>query len=177
MMTEEKTQTEQNLDEAAHVRYLANDEFVLFRNESGMLKLTLKDDRSFLRVTARRMFPFSFPTKYISLRAGNEEEIGIISDLASLSKEYRHWIEHELEMRYYTPRLHSINFVRRRFGGIEWSVETDCGPKRIITKNVHDTLAEVEPGRYVITDVEGNRYELMVEKLDEPSKARFDKLV
>lgn len=177
MMAEEKTQTEKNLDEAAHVRYLGQEEFILYRNENGGLRLTLKDEKSFLRITAKRAFPFSFPTKYISIRSGGDEEIGIIPDLADLSREYRHWIEHELDVRYFTPIIKSINAIRRRYGGVEWHVESDYGPKRIITKSVHDAIAEVEPGRYLMTDVDGNRYELCPVDLDEVSRTKFETLV
>lgn len=176
-MSDDKKLTEQHLDEAAHVRYLKPDDFILFRHESGTLTMTLKDDRSFLRITARRAFPFSYPTKYISIKSGNDEEIGIIPDLTELSKEYRHWIEHELEMRYFTPIISAINTIRRRRGGIEWLVETNGGPKRIIAKTVQDAVAEIEQGRFLITDVDGNRYEICPEDLDEASRTKFDTLV
>jgi hypothetical protein len=174
---QEKTATEQGLDEAAHVRYLKPDEFILFRTDGGGLRLTLLDDRSFLRVKAKRCFPFSFATKYISLRDGNDEEIGMLPDLAELSKQYRRWIEDDLEMRYFTPRVKSIRAIRRRSGGIEWLLDTDCGSKKVITKSVQDTMTEVEPGRYVITDVDGNRYEIHPDALDEPSRDRLERLI
>ena len=174
---EEKADTEKNLDEAAKVNYLERGDFVLFRTDSGALRLTLNSEKSFLRVKARRCFPFSFSSKYVSIRDGNDEEIGIIRNLADLSKEYRRWIEDDLEMRYFTPRVKSISRIRYRFGGVEWYVTTDRGAKKIITKSVHDTMTEVEPGRYIITDVDGNRYEILVSSLDEASRTRLDRLV
>lgn len=169
--------TERNLDEAAKVRYLEPDEFALTRTPGGSLRMTLNDDRSVLRIKTRRCFPFAFPDKFISVRDANEEEIGIIRDLNDLSKEHRRWIEDDLEMRYYTPRVRSIKSIRQRWGGVEWHVTTDRGPKVLITRGVHDTMSEVEPGRYIITDVDGNRCELYAAELDEPSRARLDRLV
>ena len=174
---EEKSETEVGLDEAGNVKYLGPDDFILFRSDGGGLRLTLKDDKSFLRVKARRCFPFSISTKLISLRGGNDEEIGIIPDLADLSKEYRRWIEEDLNIRYFTPRVTAIESIRYRPGGVEWRLETDRGSKRIITKSVHDTMSETEPGRYIITDVDGNRYELFPEELDEASRARLGRLI
>jgi len=174
---EEKSKTQADLDEAADVKYLRPGDFILFRSDAGGLRLTLKDDRSFLRVKARRCFPFSFPTKHISLRDGNDEEIGIIADLADLSKEYRRWIEDDLNIRYFTPRVTSIESIRYRPGGVEWHLDTDRGSKRLITKSVHDTMSEVEPGRYVITDVDGNRYEIVTQELDQASRGLLDRLV
>ena len=180
MMEEElKTneETAEARDEAANVKYLKPGDFVLFRSEGGGLRLTLTDSKSVLRVKAKRCFPFTFSTRYISIRDGNDEEIGIIPDLAALSKEYRRWIEDDLDIRYFTPRVKAITSIRYRFGGIEWHVETDCGPKRLITKGVHDTMMEVELGRYVINDVDGNRYEVFTDDLDEASAGRLGRLI
>ena len=169
--------TEEDRDEAANVKYLKPGDFALFQSEGGGLRLTLADSKSVLRVKAKRCFPFTFSNRYISIRDGNDEEIGIIPDLGLLSKEYRRWIEDDLDIRYFTPRVKAIKSIRYRFGGIEWHVVTDCGPKRLITKGVHDTMMEVEPGRYVINDVDGNRYEVLDDELDEASRGRLGRLI
>lgn len=168
---------EQNLDEAANVRYLQKDDFDLNLTKAGSLRMTIKDERTVLRVKAKRCFPFSFPSRYISIRDGNDAEVGIVSDLAQISKEYRNWIEDDLDMRYFTPKVTGIGLIRHRFGGVEWHVDTNCGSKRLITKGVHDTMTEVEPGRYVITDVDGNRYEVFTDELDASSRERIDRLI
>ena len=173
----EEKATAEELDAAAQVRYLRPEDFDLVRTEGGGLRMTIKDEKTILRVKAKRSFPFTFPTKYISIRDGNDEEIGIIADLAQFSKQHRRWIEDELDMRYFTPRVTAIKLIRHRFGGVEWHVDTDCGFKRLITKGVHDTMTEVEPGRYVITDVDGNRYEVLTENLDAPSRELIDRLI
>ena len=177
-MSDEPTQTiEQDLDEAANVRYLKAGDFDLCRTEAGGMRMTLHDERTILRVKAKLCFPFSSPNRYVSIRDGNDDEIGIISDLAHISKEYRGWIEDDLDLRYFTPRVKSIKLIRHRFGGVEWHVDTDCGSKRLITKGVHDTMTEIEPGRYVITDVDGNRYEVFVDELDAASREKIDRLI
>lgn len=175
--TEEKSQSEKNLDDAANVRYLTADDFVLLRTPAGGLRLTLKDDRSVLRVKARRCFPYSMPDRFISLRDGSDGEIGIIANLSDLPRDYRRWVEEDLEMRYYVPRVQSIKTIRQRFGGIEWHVDTDRGSKRLITKGVHDTMTEVEIGRFVVTDVDGNRYEISTETLDLQSREWLNRLI
>ncbi len=176
-ITEVKAETEKNLDEAANVRYLTTGDFELLRTPAGGLRLTLNNDKSVLRIKARRCFPYSMPDRFISLRDGADGEIGIIANLCDLPKDYRRWIEDDLEMRYYVPRVSSIKTIRQRFGGIEWHVETDRGPKRLITKGVHDTMTEVEVGRFVVTDVDGNRYEIATEKLDAASREWLNRLI
>jgi hypothetical protein len=168
---------EQSLDEAANVRYLKAGDFDLCRSEAGAMRMMLHDERTVLRIKAKRCFPFSSPSRYVSIRDGNDDEVGIIADLAHISKEYRRWIEDDLELRYFTPRVKSIKLIRHRFGGVEWHVDTDCGSKRLITKGVHDTMTEVEPGRYVITDVDDNRYEVFVDELDSTSREKIDRLI
>jgi len=98
-----------------------------------------------LFMTATRTFPFSHPHGYVSLRDAKGEEVGVIRDLSELPREARELIEEELDRRYLQPRITHIENVRERFGGVEWEVETDRGPRRIITKRVHDTLAEITP--------------------------------
>ncbi len=173
----EKSETEKNLDEAASVRYLTTDDFILFRTPAGGMRLTLKGDRSVLRIKARRCFPYSMPDKFISLRDGSDGEIGIIADLKDLPNDYRRWIEEDLEMRYYVPQVRSIKTIRQRFGGIEWHVDTDRGPKRLITKGVHDTMMEVEIGRFIVTDVDGNRFEIFTDRLDPASSEWLNRLI
>lgn len=169
--------TDKSLDEAAKVRYLSPGDFELLRGEAGTLRMTLKDERSILRIKTRRCFPFTYPAKFISVRDGGDEELGIIRDLAELSKEHRRWIEDDLDMRYYTPQITAIRQIRYRFGGVEWYLETDRGSKRAITRGVHDTMTEVQPGRYIVTDVDGNRYELLVDQLDEASREKVEQLI
>lgn len=169
--------TESSLNEAANVRYLEPEDFTLIRTQSGALKMTLKDDKSILRVKARRCFPFALPSKYVSIRSGSDEEIGIISDLSKLDKQYRRWIEDELDSCYFTPLVKSIKRITYRYGGVEWLLETDRGSKKIVTRNVHDSITEVEPSRYILTDADGNRYELHYPKLDAQSLALLDRLI
>jgi len=174
---EMKSENEKNLDEAANVRYLTADDIALFRTPAGGLRLTLRDDKSVLRVKARRCFPYSMPDKFISIRDGGDGEIGIIANLSDMPRDYRRWIEEDLDMRYYVPLVQSIKTIRQRFGGIEWHVDTDRGPKRLITKGVHDTMTEVEIGRFVVTDVDGNRYEILLDKLDPASREWLNRLI
>ncbi|MBV9470622.1 MAG: DUF1854 domain-containing protein, partial [Abitibacteriaceae bacterium] len=44
----------------------------------------------------------------------------------------------------------------------------------VTTKAMNEAVAETASGRYLITDVEGNRYEVQsLESLDRDSRARF----
>jgi hypothetical protein len=52
-------------------------------------------------------------------------------------------------------------------------VETDRGPALFLTHNIHETPQPI-PGRYTLTDLESNRYDIPdVEKLDAESRRIF----
>lgn len=168
---------ERGLDEAAHAVYLRPGDYELSRGPTGSLRLTLGSERSVLRVRARRCFPLSALDRFISLRDGTDQEIGIVPDLAELSVQDREWIEEELSLRYHSPRVVRIRGVRHRWGGVEWQLETDSGPRRVITKRVHDAISEIGGGRFILSDVDGNRYDLCLSELDDASRAVLDRMM
>ena len=172
----EKSETE-DLDKAVDVRYLAPGAFRMFRGVQDSLQMSVNDDRSYLGVFPRRCFPYAYRSKYISLRDAAGEEIGIIRDLKDLPKEWRGWVEDALAMRYFVPIVESIRSVRQRYGGMEWNVLTDRGPRKMVTKHIRDTIIEIDDGRYIMSDVDGNRFELNVQYLDEPAKKLMERLL
>jgi hypothetical protein len=168
---------EASFAEAGAVRYLEPGDFVLLKRDGCSLKLTLKGEDTVIRVKARRCFPYSFATKYISLCDETGKEIGMIRDLDQFNKQYRQWIEAELELGYFTPLVKSISAIKRRSGSLEWSIDTDRGFRKIITIGVRDTIVEVQPDRYILSDVDGNRYELRPKMLDGVSRSLLDKVI
>ncbi|HOP81417.1 MAG TPA: DUF1854 domain-containing protein [Armatimonadota bacterium] len=153
-------------DEAAHVRYLNPGDFIVFEQD-GVFRLTLPDDRTYLKFSVYRTFPLSMPEKYISLRS-DMDEICMIRDLSDFDKGTQQIIRELLNRRYFVPRVLKINGAKERYGGMVLDVETDRGRKLIITKSLHESLSENAAGRCFITDVEGNRYEI---NMDDESSA------
>ena len=83
-------------------------------------------------------------------------------------------LEESLRRRYFLPKITAILSASERFGSSQWEVETDRGPRTLSTGVINEAVTEVEPGRYLITDVEGNRFEIPdLMQLDEASRARF----
>jgi hypothetical protein len=167
----------EDLDKAVNVRYLVPGAYTLVRGAQDSLRMTVNEDRSYLSVFPRRCFPYTYRSRYISLRDAAGEEIGIIRDLKEAPKEWRGWLEDALNMRYFVPIVKSIRSVKQRYGGMEWSVETDRGPRRMVTKHIRDTIVEIDVGRYIMNDVDGNRYELNVRYMDEPAKRIMERLL
>ena len=50
--------------------------------------------------------------------------------------------------------------VKERFGTVDWRVETDRGVRAFTTRNLRENLGQPSPNRYLLTDVDGNRYDV-----------------
>ena len=163
-------------DEAAQVRYLKPEDFRIFEH-GGVIRLTMvKDPISYIRVYAFRAYPLSHPHQFICLRDG-ENEIGIISDLRQFDEETQRLVCTLLEQRYFIPRVRRILGTKQRYGGMTWQVETDRGARMVITKRLHEALTENGPGRYFITDIDGNRFEIIMDEMAPEDAAWIESVV
>jgi hypothetical protein len=125
-----------------------------------ILRLTIEDDRSFLKVAILRAFPLSDPGRYLSVRDGQGKEIGLIAQPSSLRDDDRALVERDLERRYLVPAVTRITSARERFGTVEWTMETDRGECRFTTRNLRENVQRPAPGRLILNDVDGNRYDI-----------------
>ena len=140
----------------------------------GTLRVTVEGDCCATRVEARRAFPLKYPDEQIVLRDGGGREVGIVHRLGDLPAAARALLEAQLRRHYFLPQITAIHTVTERFGSSVWDVETDRGSRQISMGQINEAIAEVEPGRYLLTDVEGNRYEIKnLGDLDPDSRARF----
>jgi hypothetical protein len=140
----------------------------------GTLRVVIEGDKCGLRVEARRAFPLSHDREHISLSDGAGNEVGVLRALDELTQPARGWIEELLERRYFLPQVLVIHGITERFGSSVWDLETDRGRVTVSTRQMHESVHEVEPNRFLITDAENNRYEIKdLRALDEKSQARF----
>ncbi len=172
IMTEENVQD----DGILKMRFLDPAEVKFFRVGDAM-RITIDGDKSCLRVVPMYSFPLSLRDQYISLRDAAGNELGMIRSLNELDKDARKLLEAELRRRYVTPVIHEIKSISDKFGVVEWEVETDRGPKKFITRSLHDSLKESGAG-LIITDMENNRYEIRdFSQLDAHSAAILTKRI
>jgi MoxR-like ATPase len=119
-------------------------------------------------------FPLSYPEKEIVLQGNDKTELGIIEDLATLKKEIRQAILDQLEKRYFLPQVTMIHKMTERFGSAIWDLETDRGRIAISTRQLNEAVRELGPRRFLIVDVDGNRYEIKeLNDLPPESQAHF----
>jgi len=131
-----------------------------FMAHGPILRLTVEDDRSYLRVAVLRAFPLSDPSHYLSVRDGKGSEVGLIVEPDALRPEDRALVLHELERRYLVPVVTRVVSARERFGTVEWTMETDRGEVRFTTRNLRENVQRPAPERIILNDVDGNRYDI-----------------
>ena len=142
------------------VRVLDPRHVKLFRNKSGTPCLTLKGELSCLHLQVKCAFPLSRRHEYVSLRDGNNAEIGLIENLHDLDRDSRRIAEEEIERRYFLPEITAIRGLNGHFGTYDWDVETDRGPRTFHTRGRSENIVSTPPHRVLITDVLGNRYKI-----------------
>ena len=108
-------------------------------------------------VTLRRMFPFDEKYSMISVLSSGEEEIGIIKSTLGLPS--AELIEAELDRVYFMPRIVAILSMKERFGYSTWRVRTDKGELSFTLNDVYRSMIKLGK-RIIISDVDGNRYEI-----------------
>jgi diaminopimelate decarboxylase len=140
----------------------------------GTLRVTLEGVKCAMGVEARCAFALTYPEDHIVLRDGADKEVGVIQSLAQVPQPAQKWLRIQLERRYFLPQVTAIYGIVERFGSSVWDLDTDRGRVVVSTRQMHEALQEIEPGRFLITDAENNRYEIRnIKALDEKSRARF----
>ena len=155
-----------SLSEAAQMRFLDPRKLKFFK-AGAVLRLTIDGEQSFLKTSVFRVFPLSHPNQYFSIQDNDGKEAGILKSLDNLDADSRRLIEQELHRRYFVPVIHRIRSVIERFGTVEWNVDTDRGPWRFTTRDLRDNALRLGGGRYILPDVDENRYEI-------PDSSRLD---
>lgn len=144
------------------------------RAPDNTLRVTIPDNRCGMRVEVLAAFPLSHPEENIVLRDGKGQELGVLHRLSEVPEEARTLLREELRRRYFLPRITKIHNIQERFGSSVWEVDTDRGPCQIVTAQMNEAVHELKPSRYLITDSNGSRYEIVdLRQLDMDSQARF----
>ncbi len=148
----------------------------LFYQPEGRLRLTL-EDRSYLEVKPAWASPLSHPNRYLALLDGKGREIVMVEDLAALTPENRAVIDAELHRRYLTARIDRVLHVKTEFGVTYWTVVTDRGERELVTQSLQENANWLTASTLLLSDVDGNRYELDVDRMDEQSRRLVDATV
>ena len=87
-------------------------------------------------------------------------EYGIIKNLTDFDGNGSDIIAEELKRKYFTPKIKRILSVKERFGYSYWETETEFGKASFSMHDTFRSIAKVSESRLILTDVDGNRYEI-----------------
>ncbi|MBQ9118739.1 MAG: DUF1854 domain-containing protein [Lachnospiraceae bacterium] len=154
-------QMEKETEEMLKLRYLTKDNAVFERTEGGFVSVRIGEEFH-PRVQVVRMFPFSDPDQYISIRTPDErsKEIGIIENMKQVSKETAEMLREQLALRYFTPIITKIINIKDEYGYAYFDVVTDRGACRFTINMGGHSVVHLSETRILISDIDENRFEI-----------------
>ena len=165
------------LEEAAKINRLDPSNAVFF-TKNGFLAMTYKEgeeEKTLDRVFLHRAFPFELLWKYISVISDDGKEKGVIYDIADFPEEVSTLIKTELERKYYSPVIASVNSLKERYGFSYWQVTLSDG--RSVNFTMQDTFRNIirtgENGA-ILLDVDGNRF--VIKSISDLDKKSYRKI-
>jgi hypothetical protein len=141
----------------------------IFEAPSGRVRLETPD-RSYLGFRPVWAVPYTMPGRYLALLDLRDKEIVTIPNPESLPGDVREPLLRLLRERHLSPTVSKILSVRNEFGVTYWHTVTDRGPKDFVTQSLQENAHWIAPGHLVVTDVDGNRFEIRVGSLDTASR-------
>lgn len=154
-------QMEEEVEEMTSLRYLTKDNAEFSRTKGGFVSLRF-DGKTWDRVQVIRLFPFTEPDKFISIRTVEErsKEIGVIEDMKKVSGETRKMLEEQLNLHYFTPVIQKILDIKDEYGYAYFHVMTDRGECRFTINMGGNAVVRLTDSRLLITDLDENRFEI-----------------
>lgn len=166
------------LQKAAQIQRLDPTNATFFM-KNGFLALTCTDEEgehTYDRVFLHRDFPFELLWNYISVLGEDNKERGLIYDIADFDEATSRLLKTELERKYYSPTVVSIESLKERYGFSYWKVTVSDG--RTLNFTMQDTFRNIvrrgEDGA-ILLDVDGNRFVIeSISALDRKSYRRIE---
>ena len=148
-------------EELLEMRFLTKENAVFSRTDGGFVALKF-GDKEYSRIGVYLTFPLTEPEEYISIREVDEKakEIGIIEKLSELNKDQQEMIREQIKLRYFMPTIVKVLDIKDEYGYAYWNVTTSFGACRFTTRMSGDAVIFLGESRLMVTDIDGNRYEI-----------------
>lgn len=148
-------------EELLEMRMLNEENAVFSRTPGGFIALKTKE-KEYARVGVYLTFPLTNPEEFISIREADEKakEIGIIEKLSQLEKDQQEMLREQIKLRYFRPVITKVLDVKDEYGYAYWNVVTTFGACRFTTQMSGDAVIHLSDSRLLVTDIDGNRYEI-----------------
>ena len=170
---------------ALDLRYLDPEDVRVWRDEDGRTYCTIADELTVLTPMFIGSHPLSDPDRYLSIRGVEPKErsvamgkeFGLLRNWRRVDPDSRRLVEAELQRRYLHPKVIAILSVRD-YSGVQVCVfDTDRGKREVTLRDVRDNVVYLDQSRLLITDAEGNRYDIEnVDELDPESRMRLARI-
>lgn len=121
-------------------------------------------------VKLRQCFPWTEPTRHVSLRDNDDKEVAVVDDPATLDAESRHALEAALAEAGFVLEVTRVVDIEEEIEIRQWTVETVQGNRSFQT-HLDDWPRVLPSGGLLIRDVAGDLYRLAdPERLDRRSR-------
>jgi hypothetical protein len=148
-------------------RYLVGKHDRVFRTDTYLVRVECFDGKVLEDLEPRRLFPYTFPNRYITLLNTKEREEAIINSLDDLDEDSRKAVELCFADYYMVPEILEILHIEDK-RSFKWLVRTEKGRVEFHIRNRHSDIKE-HGGIIVIRDANDNRYRADLSRLDEKS--------
>lgn len=148
-------------EELLEMRFLTGENAEFTRTPGGFIALKT-GDKEYARVGVYLTFPLTNPEEFISIRETDEKakEIGLIESMDKFPKEQQEMLREQIKLRYFMPVITKILDVKDEYGYAYWNVVTSFGACRFTTQMSGDAVIHLSDSRLLVTDIDGNRYEI-----------------
>ena len=160
-----------NTLERAMPAYRENREGAIVLKIQGDGRLRALIGERTVAVKLRQCFPWSEPTRHISLRDNDDNEIALVEDPSSLDAESRQAFELAVAEAGFVLEVTRVLEIEEEIEIRQWTVDTKQG-KRSFQTHLDDWPRVLPGGGLLIRDVAGDLYRLADPKgLDKKSRA------
>lgn len=148
-------------EELLEMRFLTGENAEFTRTLGGFIALKT-GDKEYARVGVYLTFPLTNPEEFISIRETDEKakEIGLIESMDKFPREQQEMLREQIKLRYFMPVITKILDVKDEYGYAYWNVVTTFGACRFTTQLSGDVVIHLSDSRLLVTDIDGNRYEI-----------------
>ncbi len=145
------------ITDSSDVVYLTPENAAFYETEGKLLGLKLNGE-DVGRVQLYRMFPFTNPDDYLSVRGDEMVEYGVIALTNVFDQTTRGLFAEDLKRRYFAPDILEVYDIKEEFGFLYIDANTTAGKRSFTVFDLNNNLQSLGANACMITDVDGARY-------------------
>ncbi len=126
----------------------------------GAYRAEVMGERTVLRAKFVRAFPVSNRDRYIEIKDGAGNSVGMMKDLEGMDADSLQCVKSCLEGHYFVPVIREVYSMRGVLEMQVWHVGTDRGEMEFSVTDVNRNVRHVPPRRLLITDTDQNIYDI-----------------